>query len=61
MVPLDDVRRVEARRLSPRRTALVAGATVALIVVLIDSIGLVNVLGSGGGEFVPDPPDPGGG
>ena len=56
VVPLDDVRLVEARRLSRRRTALAAAGTVALIAFLIDSIGLVNLLGDGG--VVVAPPDP---
>ena len=61
VVPLEDVRVVEARRLSRRRTTLAAAGTVALIAFLIDTIGLVNILGDGGvGEPPPDPPTRGG-
>ncbi len=56
VIPLIDVQRVENRVLSGKRTALVATGVVALIAVLIDSLGLVNILGNGGGEGIPDPP-----
>ena len=61
VVPLDDVRLVETRRLSRKRTALTAVGAVAIIVFLIDSIGFVDILGDGGvGEPPPDPPTRGG-
>lgn len=60
VIPLHDVRAVETRKLSRRRTALTAAGTVAVIAFLIDSIGFVDILGDGGvGEIPPDPPTQG--
>lgn len=56
MVPLDEVVRVENRRLNRGRTALVGAATLAVIAYLIDSIGEFHVFGGGGGEPPPPPP-----
>lgn len=58
VIPLMDVQRVEHRVLSGRRTALASAGVVVLIVSLIESIGLVKILGSGGGDNIPNPPLP---
>ena len=60
VIPLHDVRAVETRRLSRKRTALTTVGTVALIALLIDSIGFLDIFGDGGvGEQPPDPPTQG--
>lgn len=58
MIPREEVVGVEHRQLSKGRTALVTAGSLALIAVLIDSVGLVQVFGSGGGDGPPDPPEP---
>jgi hypothetical protein len=58
MIPRVDLQRVEHRRLSKPRTAVAAAGIVAGIVVLIESIGVVNFLGNGGESGPPDPPLP---
>jgi hypothetical protein len=55
---LEQVRSVEHRTLSRRRTALVAGGALVLIGVLIESIGFTDLFGDGGGGTIPQPPDP---
>jgi hypothetical protein len=58
VIPLADVVAVENRQLSKGRTGVVAAGVVALAAVLIDSVGLVEIFGSGGGEGPPQPPEP---
>ncbi len=55
-IPLGDIEVTENRQLSKGRTALVGVGMAALITVLIDSIGLVQVFGSGGDGDPPLPP-----
>ncbi len=60
VIPLHDVRAVETRKLSRKRTVLTAVGTTAIIAFLIDSIGFVDILGDGSvGEAPPDPPTQG--
>ena len=55
-IPRGDIEVTENRQLSKGRTTLVGVGMAALIVVLIDSIGLVQVFGSGGDGGPPLPP-----
>jgi hypothetical protein len=57
-IPRSDVARVENRQLSRTRTALVSVGVAALIAVLIDSVGLVEIFGGGRGGDLPGPPEP---
>lgn len=58
MLPLEQIRSVEHRRLSKGRTALVAGGVMVLIGVLIESVGFTDLWGGDGGGGPPDPPEP---
>jgi len=56
-IPLAEILRVENRKLSRSRTALVAAGAVTLIAVLIDGIGFVDIFGGGGDDGPPVPPE----
>ena len=58
MLPLDQVIQIENRQLDKGRTALVTAGVLVTIGVLIESVGLTDVFGSGGGDGPPDPPEP---
>lgn len=58
MLPLNEVQRVEHRRLSKGRTAAVAAGVLVGIGALIESVGWIDVFGSGDENGPPDPPEP---
>lgn len=60
-IPLGEVVRTESRRLSRGRTALASAGAVAIIAVLIDSIGLVDIFRGWGDDDLPTPPETGAG
>jgi len=54
----EDLAQVENRRFSGKRTALLVGGMVAAMAVLFNSVGFVDIFGSGGGTTQPPGPSP---
>ena len=57
-IPREDLAQVENRRFSGKRTALLVGGMVAAMAVLFNSVGFVDIFGSGGSTNIPQGPSP---